>query len=237
MRKTPWAVLLVIAVLATPLPAANGETDARERVERILKDPVFQLEEPEPGPFDKIMAAVREFMFGLFSRIGSVIAMNTGFMKVVLWIVIATALLGSGWLIVRLTRHRLETRVQDAPSIHHLGSPADRGLSPQDILAAAKKAFQAGRSLDGLKLCLAASTLALHSAGHLPTDRAMTALEGARLLERNGPANLQAPFRSLVHSHDRLVYAGRQPASGELDQALHLASGIVQAGVGSEMTR
>ena len=67
-------------------------------------------------------------------------------------------------------------------------------------------------------------------------DRAMTALEGARLLERKGPATLQAPFRSLVDSHDRLVYAGRHPASGELDQALHLAGGIVHAGAEPEMT-
>jgi len=239
-----FVALLVVVVLAAGLPAAAEETDehwsppldARERVERILEDPVFQLEEPEPGAFDKIMAEVREFIFRLFSRVSSVIAKNAGFVQVLLWVVIAAALLGAGWLIIRLTRDRLGTRLPHAPSIYNRGTPVARGRSPQELLAEAQKAFLAGQGLDGLGLCLAASTLALRSAGYLPRDRAMTALEGARLLERSGPVNLQAPFRSLVASHDRLVYAGGQPASGELDQALHLADGIVQTDAESETT-
>lgn len=245
MRKAPFAVLMVFAVLTVGVAGAapgDGDSwtpppDARERVERILEDPVFQLEEPTPGPAEKMMAAVREFLFRMFSRISSAIALNSFLLTVILWAVIAAALLGAGWLIVRLTRDRSAIPVSGLPTIRRSSRPTDRERSPEDLLAEARAAFRAGRARDVLRLSLVASIRALRAAGYLPGNRSMTDLEGARALERAGPTDLRAPFRALVVSHDRLVYAGLKPDSGELDQALDLAGRIVQGEPGAGAAR
>ena len=226
-------VLMLLLAVAGPF-AGGGDggwtppPDSRKQVERILEDPVFQLQEPAPGPAEKMMTAVREFLLGLFGRIGDAMAMNAAFLNVVLWTVIAAALFGAGYLIFRLTRRAASTPNSFPSSIGGSERPADRVRSPDELLAAAQAALGAGHGRDVLRLCLQASILVLQSAGYLPADRSMTDLEGARALERTGPAMVQTPFRALVTSHDRLVYAGRQPDSGELDRALDLADRIVR---------
>jgi hypothetical protein len=245
MKCAPVAVLLIVLALAVGVSSAapDGEDswtpppDARARLERILEDPVFQLEEPTPGPAQKMVAAVREFFFALFSSISHVIALNSLIMTILLYAAIAAALLGAGWLIVRMTRDRSALPGSGLPAIRRNIRPPRQDRSPEDLLAGARAAWQAGRAKDVLRLSIAASIMALRSAGYLPGDRSMTELEGARALERTGPAVLRAPFRLLVLSHDRLVYAGLQPDSGELDQALDLAARIVQDESGSEANR
>jgi hypothetical protein len=245
MRNAPAAVLLFMAALTVGVSwaAGNGDDswtpppDARERLERILEDPAFRLEEPTPGPAEKMMAAVREFLFDLFSNITHALAMNSLILTIILWTVISAALLGACWLIIRLTRDRGGLSLQDLTAIRATIRPTGEDRTPEDLLTGARAAWKAGRPRDVLRLSLAASIMALRSAGHLPGDRSMTDLEGARALEKNGPDHLKSPFRKLVLSHDRLVYAGLQPGTGDLDQALDLAGRIVHPDPGPGVDR
>ncbi len=227
MRTAPAAVLILVLTLSAGAGLAAETDDARDRLERILADPVFQLEEPEPGLTEKLMARVREFMFRLVNKISAAMELNAALVTVLLWTAIVLALLGAGWVIVRLTRDRFAV-----PGTGPTGSspPAvrpDRVRSPEELLAGARVALASGNGRDVLRLCLQASILSLRAAGHLPDDRSMTDMEGARALERNGPTDFRKPFRVLARTHDRLVYAGRPAEGGELDQALVLAGGIV----------
>jgi len=238
-------LLLLLTVPADAGPATETGThgwspppDAREQLERILEDPVFQLEEPVPGLAEQFMTRVRESLLRLFNRISTAMALNATLVRVLLWTVIVLALFGAGWLIIRLTRDRF-TAPGTVPAVagRPTGEP-DRTRSPEELLAGAKRALVIGNGQDALRLCLHASILSLRNADHLPDDRSLTDLEGAKVLEHSGPVAFRKPFRTLAGSHDRLVYAGMPAASGELDQAVVLAGRIVrgepgQPGVGN----
>lgn len=234
--KPVRAVLLLVLLAwpgATALTAEPGENDwapppdARSRLETILQDPVFQLEEPEPGLAREIMGKVRGFLFRLFSRISAVMALNATLVTVLLWTVIALALIGSGWLIIRLTRDRFSGAAAFSPAESRPADEPDPVRSPGELLERARAALDSGDGRQVLALCLQAAVRSLRLAGHLPDDRALTDLEGTRVLERSGPVAIREPFRTLAHSHDRLVYAGLPAGGEELHEAVALAGGIV----------
>ena len=244
MKAWPAGVLLILLLLpANFVPAAGaGDSgwspppDARERLERILEDPVFQLQDPEPGLAERIMARFRGFLIRSIHTIASVLALNAVLVTALLWVVIGLALFCAGWLIVRLTRDRLSFPETGSPVARGSVVEPDRSASPAKLLAGARAALRAGRGRDVLRLCLQASILALRCAGHLPDDRSMTDLEGAQVLERTGPVNLRKPFRTLARSHERLVYAGRPAQTGELNRAIDLAGGIIRGERGPDGT-
>ena len=233
----PLRAVLLLVLLAWPAgatPAAEpGDDDwapppdARNRLESILQDPVFQLEEPEPGLTQKIMGEVRGFLFRLFSRISAVMALNATLVTVLLWTVIVLALIGTGWLIIRLTRDRFSGAAAFSPVESRPADEPEPVRSPDELLDRARAALGSGDGRQVLALCLQAAVRSLRLAGHLPDDRTLTDLEGTRVLERSGPEAIRKPFRTLAHSHDRLVNAGLPAGAEEMHEAVALAGGIV----------
>jgi hypothetical protein len=199
---------------------------ARAEMERILQDPIFDVEARKPNALERLAARLREILFDLFSSFLETASSHATLIIVIVGAIIAAALL----VFVRKLGRILRAGARPVSlSRTHIGAGhvAER-VDPLALIAQARASAAEGRERAAMKLLSMASVIALRERGEIPADPGLTDLEAVRWLADRGRVEIHTPFERLSTLHDGIVFGGREAATGALEDALRLAHLLVE---------
>jgi hypothetical protein len=204
-----------------PLPP-----NSRRRAEEILHDPVFVEAAKGPGPLQRAVMLIREWVFDLFQSVTDTAERHP---RLVLGAIIALLGLCGLWILNRvLRRARGRTDRMQFAAADTASSAEGPGGAPADLLRKADEAAAHGRRREALALIECACVLELRRSGALPLQPGLTDLEGVRWLRRGGAAE-PSEFERVVLLHDRIIYGGAEASAEAVGEARRLAEAVLGA--------